>query len=758
VEPAVPEAVKNNANVVTLDLVLSQQQRANLAKLPQPLACINQKNRMVLEALLNHCFDQCNDALFLAADKAQGVEEQNLLFDANRLLSSQLGNFKQYFLGGIDIAFSELMVPVSSSAAHQNERLEPNRRVDPVGWMIPLEATINECLAQNQLALASINTRIGSLLAGPCLQNPLNPSLAGELIKQQIERLKLPSKAIDIIIDVFKNVVFESQTPIYAAIENILDQYAVAKAKDIDNHFAGKYVSQLSSRQLKTIEQADPNSATAIILNSVLRTTKATKMLAHRELINVLDVVQRELGNATTADNYTTIIALITQTQNRLNISGELTRYDRELIRLVNVLFDLVTREDNLEPLTKGYINRLLVPVIKVALVDKTFFNESQHPVRRLLNELIFAGLGWQQHQDPKLNSENIRLIDKITRNIVDNFGSDIASFEHALELLSKFQTSERRQLSLLNTRLNGTAEGKARALDVEKSVDETIKLQLKTVVNAPIINVFANKLWRKVLLVTAFKEGTKSPIWLEQCALLNKLCHLVTPCLGQNDKIQRSQDLPVIIPQIQSNLTTCAHNAFESAEILEELHRTLCECLKGNSAPTSYRLKNTHHSEVPTPGSVEICRDLEEVSPSTAPAAPEAPSLEVRQGHVAQKPAATTQKATKASPTIFENDEDKLLIQEIMKFTRGAIFNWEEPNKGTIRCQLAAIINQTNRYIFINRNGIKVVDLAIEEMMSTLRSGQLKPINNSQLFDKALEEVVTGLRRSQSTPLNKHH
>ncbi|HEY7771905.1 MAG TPA: DUF1631 family protein [Marinagarivorans sp.] len=761
------QAVTNAAtNVVTLDPVLGPQDRANLGKLPTPLMTTNLKIRMVFEALLNHCFEQCNDALFKAADSADTAELQNQLFDANRRVRDHHTRFCQHFLGGVDMAFSQLMASANDNqGSHATRRSYPASDEispqEPSSWTIRLESLENDALAQNGNRIASISTRIGGVLAAmrdnddakaqvlaDNQANPLHPAIIIGLFNQQVMRLALPPRAAQCMADVFQMCLIDQLASIYDAVDRLLDQAGVPKAKEFDSNFTSKYISQLNMRQTK--EAAPANETTMAILNSVLGTPKTSKVVSRKDLLRILDVAQRELGNATAIEASATMMQLLAQTQSRMKISGELSNYDSELIKLIGVMFEVVTRNDNLELLVKRYVNRLQVAVIKIALLDNSFFAKASHPARCLLNELVMAGLGWQQSQDPDLKSENIRIIEKITSNIVENFGTDTTTFVQALNLLRKTLNNERQELSLLGIRLHGSAQGKAKSIEAENAVDAIIGSTLKTASATPIVRAFANKLWRKVMLVTAMRDSITSSRWHNQTRLLDALCHLTTPCTTADDKTERCESLPKVMQQIQQAITTCTHNAFDTAEILEELHRTLCECLRGNPAPAQYAIKNAHEHETPTPGSVEITREREPAGPkSRAPATKQSPNNKNQPASV-QTTAADGNTAPEP-----ESAADALLREQIMQFPRGALFNWEEPQKGKIRCQLAAVIKQSNRYIFINRNGIKVIDMAIDEVMSAVKNHQLIPIDNNMVFDKALEEVVSGLRRSQSGPID---
>ncbi|HAZ89329.1 MAG TPA: DUF1631 domain-containing protein, partial [Marinobacter adhaerens] len=70
---------------------------------------------------------------------------------------------------------------------------------------------------------------------------------------------------------------------------------------------------------------------------------------------------------------------------------------DSDVINLVSMLFDFILEDRQLHPVMKALIGRLQIPVLKVALSDKNFFNRGGHPVRKLLNELALSAIGWTE-------------------------------------------------------------------------------------------------------------------------------------------------------------------------------------------------------------------------------------------------------------------------------------------------------------------------------------------------------------------------
>ena len=87
-----------------------------------------------------------------------------------------------------------------------------------------------------------------------------------------------------------------------------------------------------------------------------------------------------------------------------------------------------------------------------------------------------------------------------------------------------------------------------------------------------------------------------------------------------------------------------------------------------------------------------------------------------------------------------------------VASLAQGAWFDLENQSGAEpLRCRLAAYIRPTGKYIFVNRNGMKVAEKTQVELASALKTGHMRALDNSMLFDKALESVVTSLRQSKA-------
>lgn len=710
------DSTEQQAKVVTLAPTLSASERAVLEQLPAPIAGLHQKAHMALEALSERCLEATLDALFAAAENCDTLTEQPALFTQYNQFLRAKHRLQSAWLHNLDWQFTQLQ-----------QAFDIPTREAPASWQVQLCEHANVALAQAATPLASLNTRIASLLqvddaaaSGP-LHNPLAPDAIAHAFEEAVSEHSIHESTLNILVTELNHTVLSQWTGVLEAMGNILDAYGVASAKSIDSHFAGKHVSQLSAK--RKVPSAKVDSATVSLLGSLFGNTKAEQKLTNKDLIKVLNVAQRELGEATAAANDAALVQQLKHTQQRLDIKGELSAYQHELVKLVHVSFDAATRNSGLDPLVQTYINRLIIPVIKTALLDNTYFNQTNHPTRELIDTLVKLGIGWQQQADPQKNATSIRLINKITRDIVDQFSHDIGNFSQALAHIEKEQRQHAKPQSLLAARLKGTAATKAKLAEHEKQAKSAIEQRLQALDAPTIVTTFANKLWLNVLVQCAQKQGLQSPNWQQHCATLSEICTLAKPCKTAAEKAQRAKQLPELSQKIHYALLSTSFGAHEMDDILKGLQQVFSECLQGNNA-SDIALPQEHTPEPPTPGSIEATAISTEVpepatdAPTPAPLAP----------------------------------EDQAFATEIQSYSRGALFNWCDDDKPSIRCQLAAIIKQPERYIFTNRNGIKMLDLNLSELIDAHKSGKIKPLDHGNAADHALQRVVTGLRRPASS------
>ena len=122
-----------------------------------------------------------------------------------------------------------------------------------------------------------------------------------------------------------------------------------------------------------------------------------------------------------------------------------LQQADDDVVNFVGMLFDYILNDRNLAIPMKALISRLQIPIVKLAIMDKSFFERAHHPARRLLNELSSAGIGWSSASELKRDAL-YNTIESIVARVMNEFQSNPAIFETLTGELNAFVKQDRRR------------------------------------------------------------------------------------------------------------------------------------------------------------------------------------------------------------------------------------------------------------------------------------------------------------------------
>ena len=93
--------------------------------------------------------------------------------------------------------------------------------------------------------------------------------------------------------------------------------------------------------------------------------------------------------------------------------------------------------------------------------------------------------------------------------------------------------------------------------------------------------------------------------------------------------------------------------------------------------------------------------------------------------------------------------DDDEHLL-EVSKYPIGIWLEFQVRGKQAIRCTLAAKIDTIEKYVFVNGQGVKVIEKSKMGLARELKAGTVKVICEAPLVDRAMESVIAKLRDAE--------
>ena len=209
--------------------------------------------------------------------------------------------------------------------------------------------------------------------------------------------------------------------------------------------------------------------------------------------------------------------ALLAQSRLRLGQPAALSPEDNDTFDLVGLLHSGIGRELRPDSPSRMLVDRLQVPLLRVALHDHDFFLKPRHPARELLNAVAEPGARWlaDDEVDPQLTTHMEQAVDHVVRH----YDGDAAVFDTANRKLQqqikrtsqKAEISERRHVEAARGREKlALAKQEAQAL-VDRAVGDS---------PAPrFLRNLLDQAWGDVLTLVLLRHGAESPEWTAHVA-----------------------------------------------------------------------------------------------------------------------------------------------------------------------------------------------------------------------------------------------
>lgn len=746
--------MQNDENVVPLTKA-NTDQAANspLARLPVVLLQVRDKAAQQLKDALQELFDNADDTLFEMADRAHNNSEQNTFFEAMRDLRLKRKSIERAFLdkfyesflrlGQYQVSEPVMPAPVSFDklALVHNDDLEKTVAVD---------AMVTKVLSRDGTALGQLTTRLNQLIPQPLTDeaNPLGPAMLCDFFLQAGRSLGVGIKVKLIILKLFEKYVLTDTDHLYSEANQLLIATGVLpELKAIP----ARRATDRSARPTRSAEQfSEPGLSQAAdkldqgvqevfsALQELLLQVRGNLVPRHeanaearpissQDLLRLLSHLQQYVPASEAPEDFD-LRNQLEQLLTRVSMKSGKFRVvgvgDEDVINLIAMLFEFILDDRNLPASLRALIGRLQIPMLKVAVIDKSFFSRGSHPARRLLNEIASAALGWGGRDDYQRDSLYVR-VEQIVQRLLNDFVDDPAIFSELLVDFLAFTSDERRRSELLEQRTRDAEEGRARAELARQRVQQELNQRLLGKVLPEVVVRLLQEAWSKVLLLTCLKHGDDSVEWQAGLTAMDDLVWSVE-LHEEPEARQRLLDLvPGLLKALREGLASAAFDPFATSEFFSQL-----EVLHVQAFQHFSRLQDDAAAEG---------------SPLSAEAeAAEGPAMiQVVEEIVLIAPG--EQLFNEPVLRLPENDEG---LAQVDKLRLGGWVEIQEDEEHKLRCKLAAIVEPSGRYVFVNRTGMKVLEKTRMGLAMEFRRGTIRLLDDALLFDRALESVLGNLRK----------
>ncbi|MFA5678911.1 MAG: DUF1631 domain-containing protein [Pseudomonas sp.] len=767
--------MSKDQKVVSLASVGGGGQRAKPmahGPLHAPLAAVRDRALTYLRVGLSELFDNADDTLFEKADRAGSNADQSMFFDAMRLLRLQRHAVEKSCCVGLDKQFNQLQHG-QSAERHAASAFDLDSlslvQPDELEQTVALDSMVGRVVARNQIALMHLTLRLNNLVSSTVTDanNALAPAQLVQLFADSCAPLNLDIKVRLIVLKMFERHVFNSIDSLYADINELLANAGILP--DLRQTAAAQRPRPLtqptSNGQRATTAGSQENTDQQVLslfseLMSSWRHTSGDIALSalgapsaapvrSDELLGMLSHFTNQAAHqgATLADLRGHISQQLNDQQRQTGELRKLDRVDDDVINLVSMLFDVILGDSELPAALKALIGRMQLPILRVAIADKSLFNRASHPARRLLNELARATMGWSDHDDLQRDQLHA-LLERMVDRMLGEELIDAAFFEQMHEELAGFVRLEQRRAERLEQRTRDAEEGRAR---VEAARSKSAKV-LNGLLMGRTLPVFAVDLlrdrWSQVLQLAFLREGEQSSAWQHAVLTAGQLIDSIE--VPSSDAIEQRRQLNDDVGMaLCDGLRLLGEEQPGESPLLQQLRSLQSAALAAavtTQAPAEIELE-VPDSEEGTSEPLISDEPVEMYAP--APPPPAAHEIPILMDMVLVE-----------EPVLAEPDVEQS-AQTIEDLPNGDAAGWVDnlhagswfeltviEDKPAQRCKLAAIISFSGKYIFVNRTGMKVAEFNRLELSKHYEAGAIRLLANDQLFDRALESVIGNLRQ----------
>ncbi len=792
-----------------------------------PLGDLIQYTRQWTNDAIATLFDNVDTQLFEMVEKSENSGDQNTYFDAMRIVRLRRSIAHEEFISHIELGFSIETIQGEKKLEQATSDYEDLSLVadDNLEEDLATHNMIAKAVRDNKDSLKQLNQRISYLYNGLKINtenNPMGPAslcnafaMAVNALDAEIKVKLLVFKLFDINIIVklddlyknanklltnagvlpdlkisYKNAVPKQPQPAGSDLGgipvNIPVQNKSAELQQNQDNPAG--LSQFIQQPMAMSQPGD--AQTYALLQQLIAQNKPhpqqvpqAQYASTTDVMNSLSMIQEnpELqlaysgqGSGQTspgAHSGTATSSLLKETLKQTLQTNQhkqaINQNDDDMIDVIGMLFDFILDDHNLVDSVKSLLSRLQIPIIKIALQDKSFFRNKNHPARKLLNVLANAGLGVTDNVTAKDNPLYLKLESLVTRVTNEQTpDSDSSFFEELLDDLHRFLTqlnqgvknkrgpSKDAALKLVSTELSSRISG--------KELPQNIILLLE-------------KVWKDVIFDIFFSNGMESDDWDMAMTFVDTLIWSVDPKVDIQSQKQLVRVIPGILNALNGGLDRIHYPKDLREQLLQDLQNCHLACMKGQDIKdsdlsqngTAYISTNRLRKAVPPKtdqadreASVSSNHDNSGLSPEELESIDAGIDVmldgDLSNLDVLDEEDLLASLDDGSEQAITDNGDAELIedayTQQARNLSAGAWVEFVGHDKTTYRAKISWMSEDASAYIFVTQTG-QIAEKSLQGLSSALRNKQASILDESPVFERAMDAVLEELQeKTEST------
>ena len=266
----------------------------------------------------------------------------------------------------------------------------------------------------------------------------------------------------------------------------------------------------------------------------------------------------------------------------RQTLQEKLDAEQQVIADVVTVLFDRLRTDPRIVPRLRDVVARLQIPLLELALQDRSLLMQVDHPVRRLIDLIGEFGLALELAGDDDVR---VLSVENIVDGLVHMRNDNPDAFRLAHEQLDML--FHHHEEASLQTDESVRALERAEALEFAGTrADRELALRLQNRLLPPATARFISVIWRGVLAHDYLRGGARGEAWKLGLTTLDELLKSLQPATTQPERERLARLIPDLVNLQLHERDLASHHqemidAFHAE--LKQLHR---DALDGKREP----------------------------------------------------------------------------------------------------------------------------------------------------------------------------
>ncbi len=390
----------------------------------------------------------------------------------------------------------------------------------------------------------------------------------------------------------------------------------------------------------------------------------------------------------------------------------QLATEDSDTIDLVGMLFDYIMKNVRPDGSTQALMTKLQVPLLRVALRDKSFFTRRTHPARQLLNAIAETGTHWIDDSEGPADRALVDKMQVVVDRVTQEFDGNLGLMENMLGDLSQHMHTLARKAEMTERRHVDAARGREKLAAAREQASNAIGARITAARPGKLVRTLLEQAWTDVLALALLREGENSETYKKRLSVADQLLAASTGRDGDGKP-------PIALrAEIESGLDQVGYHKDDIQAVTKRL----------------FQPEEADHEENPS-SNTEIAIKLKSKTRL---------GDDGSDAHPAAKP------VHKKKPLAADSDEARMFAR-LKTLPFGTWFEFRTNQQGDkVRRKLAWFSTLTGRCLFVNQRGVRTDERTLENLAREIVNGQASIVEPEQdsIVDRAWKAIVSSLKQ----------